>query len=432
VNNLLILFLISIFLTSCSLDKRTGLWSKSEKIKKEKKIIEVFKKESASQLEFNSDLEIKLPPRFTKNNIINRISNNTGRTKYNGNLKKIAKFKFSSINDFNEIEPDLIFYNDTIIFFDKKGSILKFNNLSKLIWKKNYYTKVEKKLRPKLFFSNKKNILIIVDSIAKYYAIDINNGNLLWSKNNSTPFNSQVKIYQNKFFVIDSENIIRCYSIKTGKEIWSLETDTSFISSQKRLSLVIKNNTLYVNNSVGDVSAVNINSGSLIWQTPTQSSMIYEDTFSLQTSDLTINGNSLFFSNNRNEFFSIDSISGSLNWKQKINSNVRPTIFNDIIFTVTLEGFLTIIDSQSGNIIRITDIFNKFSKNKRKKIKPVGFILGSSNIYLTTDHGKILIIDIKSGKTISVKKIDNEKISRPIILNKNLYIIKRNSIVQLN
>ena len=431
-NNLLILFLISIFLTSCSLDKRTGLWSKSEKIKKEKKIIEVFKKESASQLEFNSDLEIKLPPRFTKNNTINRMSNNTGRTKYNGNLKKIAKFKFSSINDFNETELDLIFYNDVIIFFDKKGSILKFNNLSKLIWKKNYYTKVEKKLGPKLFFSNNKNILIVVDNIAKYYAIDINNGNLLWSKNNSTPFNSQVKIYKDKFFAIDSENIIRCYSIKTGKEIWSLETDTSFISSQKRLSLVIKNNTLYVNNSVGDVSAVNINSGSLIWQTPTQSSMIYEDTFSLQTSDLTINGNSLFFSNNRNEFFSIDSTSGSLNWKQKINSNVRPTIFNNIIFTVTLEGFLTIIDSQSGNIIRITDIFNEFSKNKRKKIKPVGFILGSSNIYLTTDHGKLLIIDIKSGKTISVKKIDNEKISRPFILKQNLYIIKRNSIVQLN
>ena len=431
-NNLLILFLISIFLTSCSLDKRSGLWNKSEKIKKEKKIIEVFKKESASQLELNSDLEIKLPPRFTKNNTINRMSNNTGRTKYNGNLKKIAKFKFSSINDFNETELDLIFYNDVIIFFDKKGSILKFNNLSKLIWKKNYYTKVEKKLGPKLFFSNNKNILIVVDNIAKYYAIDINNGNLLWSKNNSTPFNSQVKIYKDKFFAIDSENIIRCYSIKTGKEIWSLETDTSFISSQKRLSLVIKNNNLYVNNSVGDVSAINIDSGSLIWQTPTQSSIIYEDAFSLQTSDLIINGNSLFFSNNKNEFFSIDSSSGSLNWKQKINSNVRPTIFNNIIFTVTLEGFLTIIDSQSGNIIRITDIFNEFSKNKRKKIKPVGFILGSSNIYLTTDHGKLLIIDIKSGKTISVKKIDNEKISRPFILKQNLYIIKRNSIVQLN
>ena len=196
--------------------------------------------------------------------------------------------------------------------------------------------------------------------------------------------------------------------------------------------MVIKNNTLYVNNYVGDVSAVNINSGSLIWQTPTQSSMIYEDTFSLQTSDLTINGNSLFFSNNRNEFFSIDSTSGSLNWNQKINSNVRPTIFNDIIFTVTLEGFLTIIDSQSGNIIRITDIFNEFSKNKRKKIKPVGFILGSSNIYLTTDNGKLLVIDVRTGTTSSTIKIDNDKISRPSVVNQKLYIIKDNSIIKLN
>ena len=34
-----------------------------------------------------------------------------------------------------------------MIFFDNKGSILKFDENSKLIWKKNYYTKSEKKLK---------------------------------------------------------------------------------------------------------------------------------------------------------------------------------------------------------------------------------------------------------------------------------------------
>ena len=51
-----------------------------------------------------------------------------------------------------------------------------FNKNAELIWKKNNYNKSEKKQNPILFFANIKDSLIIVDSIANYYAIDINTG----------------------------------------------------------------------------------------------------------------------------------------------------------------------------------------------------------------------------------------------------------------
>jgi hypothetical protein len=43
-----------------------------------------------------------------------------------------------------------------------------------------------------------------------------------------------------------------------------------------------------------------------------------------------------------------------------------------------------------------------------------------------------MIIDVTLGRTISMLKIDNDKISRPFVLNQNLYIIKENSIIRLN
>jgi hypothetical protein len=188
---------------------------------------------------------------------------------------------------------------------------------------------------------------------------------------------------------------------------------------------------VYYNNSIGDITAVNIDSGSLLWQTPTQGNTLYEESLFLKTSDLIANNNSIIFSNNKNEFFSLDIKTGIINWKQKINSSLRSTLVDDIIFAISLEGYLFAIDNQSGNIIRITDIFNQ-KKIKRTKIKPVGFIVGSKNIYLTTDHGRLMIIDIVSGRTKSILKIDNDKISRPFVLNQNLYIIKENSIIRLN
>ena len=44
----------------------------------------------------------------------------------------------------------------------------------------------------------------------------------------------------------------------------------------------------------------------------------------------------------------------------------------------------------------------------------------------------MLVIDIKTGTTISILKIDNDKISRPFVLDKNLFVIKNNAIIKLN
>ena len=58
--------------------------------------------------------------------------------------------------------------------------------------------------------------------------------------------------------------------------------------------------------------------------------------------------------------------------------------------------------------------------------------MGKNNIYLTTDHGKLYVIDIESGKIKSIIKVDNKKISSPFALNKNLYVIKDDSIIKLD
>ena len=433
-NRTIVLFLFILLITNCSLDNKSGIWTKSEKIKVEKKLIisELFKKEESLSKEFNSNVKVQLKSYLSNNSFLNNLSNNNGRVNYNGNLKSLSKFKYSRIDNFDELEPEIVFEGNNIIFFDNKGSILKFDQFSKLIWKKNYYKKTEKKQNPILSLANNQKTLVIVDNFAKYYAINIKTGELLWSKRNSAPFNSQIKIYKDKFFVTDFDNELKCFSIKDGKELWNVKTETTFIKSQKKLSLVILSGKVYFNNSLGDISAVDINSGNLIWQTPTQSSSIYESAFLLKTSDLVVNDESILLSNNKNEFFSINANTGGLNWKQKINSNLRPTIIDNFIFTVTMEGFLVVVENSTGNIIRVTNVFDRFKKKKKSKIKPVGLIVGASNIYLTTDNGRLIIIDILSGKSSLILKIDNEKISRPFILNKNLFIVKDNAIIKLD
>ena len=307
-NKIFIFFVSIIFITGCSFNKNSKFWTTSQNISKEdnSNYKEILVDQGALNKELNANVPLNLETNVNENFKNNIFFNNDGRLNYDITLKQSSRYKFSKIKNFYQFEPTISFNNKDLVFFDNKGSILYFNEKSKLIWKKNYYSKSEKKLNPILQFANEDNILIVADNIAKYYALNIDTGKLLWTKYNSAPFNSQIKIYGEKFFIIDFSNTLRCFSVKNGKEIWNVKTENSLIRSQKKLSMVIVNDILYFKNSIGDISAVSISQGELLWQLPTRSSLIYQAAFSLETSDLITDGNSLFFSNNKNQFFSID------------------------------------------------------------------------------------------------------------------------------
>ena len=434
-NKLFYLLVIFLFLSSCSLDTKSGLWTKTEKLDSENKNLEVkiFEENEIYERELNIDLKIKLRNDFKKNSFINNLSNNNGVVNFDGSIDKIKKFKFSKIDQFDNYQPELLITKkNNLIFFDDKGTVLNFSSDNELIWKNNYYSKREKKLKPILYFAANEKTLIVADSISKYYAININDGKLNWINNNIAPFNSQIKIFKDKFFVVDFENILRCFSIKNGKEIWNFKTEKSFIKSQQKLSLIINNNRVIFTNTLGDISSLDIETGNLIWQTPTQSSDIYENYFSLKNSDLISENNTIYFSNNQNEFFAIDQRNGVIKWKQNLNSNLRPTYADNLVFTITLEGYFVAIDSRNGNIVRMTNIINKIKKYKKENIKPIGFIVSQDKVYLSLSNGRLITIETLTGKPIDIKKIDNEKISRPYVLNNDMYIIKDNAILKLN
>ena len=426
-----ILFILFIFLSNCSFDTKSGIWTEEKKIEKlAGNVSKILEKKSVRKKEFNPNLKINVRKDLSDKS--DELLNNLAIKDFNKDMNKLSKFKFSKIENFDRFEPELVFDGKNFIFFDDKGSLIKFDDNFKIVWKKNFYSKQEKKQKPILTLSSIKKILVVFDNISKFYAVNIDTGNLIWSQTNKNPFNSQIKINNDKIYSIDMNNILRCISLLDGSEIWKFKSENIFLKSPKRNSIIIDNNRVFINNSVGDIIAINAENGSLLWQTPTQSSTIYENAFNLVLSDLVARGDNLIFSNNRNEFYSLNLNNGLINWKQEVNSNVRSIFYNDLIFSVSNEGYFFVIDGKNGNIIRITDIFRVFGDKTREKIKPVGFIASYDKLMLSTNNGRLLTIDIASGKTESISKIDNEKISRPFVFNKKIILVKDNSIIRLN
>ena len=149
IKKIILALLIFSFISNCSFDTKSGIWTNNEKIEKKSlinnKVQTLFEKDKAINKEFNKNFLINTPLTINKKKN-SLITNNIGPQVIKDNFDVKSKYNFSKIKYFENFNPELVFDKENLIFFDKKGSIIKFNDTSKIIWKKNYYSKKEKKL----------------------------------------------------------------------------------------------------------------------------------------------------------------------------------------------------------------------------------------------------------------------------------------------
>ncbi len=428
-NRLIVLLIALIFFNNCSFNENSHIWNDKEKLKETDNTKKIFAEEKKIVSVFNQDTKLDLSKIKDKNKIFDNL-NNFGSQTFNGELEKIGKYKFSKWEDKKLFSFKPVFLSDGIIYFDKKGTIIRYNENQKIIWKQNHYSKSEKKLQPKLNFLLDGKNLLITDNIAKYYSINIKTGELNWSKINTYPFNSEIKKFKDKFFVVDYKNTLRCFDIKDGSECWNLQTEDSFTMSNTKYSLIIIESNVIFSNSIGDITAVDIQSGLISWQLPTQSSSIINETYNFKISKLISDGRTIFFSNNKNQFYAIDAKTGTVKWINQINSNITPVLLGNLIITISNDGFLFVVEKDKGNIVRITDLYTNYKEKKRKNINPEGFIIANKKLYLTNSDGKLIVVDLSIGQVSQIEKVSSSFLSEPYIFNNHLYIVRNGSVIK--
>ena len=213
-NKVFVILTFSIFLSNCSLNENSRIWNKKEKIENENKVSKkILTEKEIISTEFNPLLKLDLSKNKQNNKIFDPL-NNFGSSKYNGQLNKVNQYKFSKLENFNQFNFEPLILDNGVIVFEKKGTIIRFKDNKKVVWKNNFYSKTEKKIHPTLSFAMTNKNLLVADSIAKVSSINLQTGNLIWSKKSEYPFNSEIKIFKDKFFVVDFKNTLRCFYLK--------------------------------------------------------------------------------------------------------------------------------------------------------------------------------------------------------------------------
>ena len=436
-----IFFLVVLLLTNCSFDNKTGIWSGgeeekgriSELEKEQKQIIDIDKIYSSDS--FHSET-ISL----TNNVNLTEPKKNLGwqmqglnLQNFLGNLylsgsdniilkKKVGKNKFH----LSKIMNSPLIFKDNILFSDDTGTIFNINFNGKINWKKNLYKKLYKRVYKNLSYIIYDDKIYVADNIGFIYALSFDTGKLLWIKKHGIPLKSNIKIFNNKIYLINQDNRLICLKVNDGSKIWDIRSVSSFIKSQGILSVAIskKGNVLSINSS-GELIKVNGSNGSIYWSTNISGSLYAHSTDFFKSSDIVIDNGDIIFSAGSN-IYSLKINSGMLNWEKEINSASAPIIVGENIFFVSDNGYFIIMKKNTGKIISSSNILQTLKK-KKQKTKIIGFIMGSGKIYSATRNGYLIISSASSGKVESFRKIGDPIISSPIIYDGSLYILTEDS-----
>ena len=428
-------------LTGCSFDSKTGIWdsSKGEKeriasIKDKQNSILSSKKVYSSKAIYYDEILSNIPVVLSKPiNIINWKMPNLNEQNFKGNIylsgvsnnffkKKIGKKKFS----FSKPMTSPVINNNYIILADDTGTIFNISKKGKLIWKKNIYKKVYKKIYKNLSLSIYEDLLFVSDNIGFIYSINIKTGKILWIKNHGIPIKSQIKLFDNKIYLINQDNRIICLDSSSGTKIWDVRTVSSFIKSQNFLaSAISKKGELFILNSSGDLISLSAYTGNLFWSINVTPSLYAHDKDFFKSSDIVIEGDNIYFSTTTS-LFSYSSTNGYMNWQVDINSTSTPIIDKNNVFIVSDNGFFANVDKISGKIIWLIDTL-KILKKKKRATNISGFILGSGKVYITTSNGYLISGSASTGKTESFIKIGDVINIAPVISNGSLFVLTENS-----
>ena len=125
------------FLNNCSLNKNSRLWdNKQTELEAKKNYKKVLVEDKKIISELNKDLKLNLTRVNISNNKFFENENNFGSQKYEGKFNKIGKYNLSKLDLLDKLNSTPIIFEDGLIFFDKKGSIISLIKIKKLFGKK--------------------------------------------------------------------------------------------------------------------------------------------------------------------------------------------------------------------------------------------------------------------------------------------------------
>ncbi|MBK4775513.1 outer membrane protein assembly factor BamB [Candidatus Pantoea edessiphila] len=200
------------------------------------------------------------------------------------------------------------------------------------------------------------NLIFVHTSNDFLQGINKNNGKITWNFELSNNYPISIRnsakptIVLDNLIIGDNKGRVNSISIKHNKILWRkhiANVNSDSLIDQKiqdiNITPIIVNNVIYVSSYNGNVSAIDLISGEILWQ----------QNFS-NVKKLIVNNNHIYIIDINDRLFSLSTDSGSVIWVQnnlKYRQLTSPIIYKNYLVVGDMQGYLHWINTKNGEFV---------------------------------------------------------------------------------
>ncbi len=431
-------FIVLFVVTSCSFDKKSGIWTDENDIS-DSKLFKDFKVITTKNSSFDKEIQIKKNFKFKQ---IQRINNYDWKDIFYDNTNNYKNFTYNDNNQIifeskkisrQKINYHTLIENNNLIGSDYKGNIIVFSiNDNKIIQKFNFYKKKYKKNNKSLNLIVEKGVIYVSDNLGYFYAYNYYQDKIIWAKNYKTPFRSNLKLFKNKLVLSNQNNALLFVNKKNGDILKLIPTEEITIKNKFKNNLSLNKDSVFFLNTYGSLYSLDAETMRVNWFLSLNQSFDLNPSNLFNGSVIVNNDNIVAVSSNHFTYI-IDANRGKVLFKINFSSIIKPIIAKNYFFLITKNNLLIAMDLNSGEVIYSYNVNKQISKllnTKKKSVKFKNMFLVNNHIYVFLKNSLFLKYDI-NGNLEKVEKLPRKIYSHPMFIDNSMIYVSDNKKISM-
>ncbi len=269
-------------------------------------------------------------------------------------------------------------------------------------------------------------IIYVSSGLGLVAAIDGQTGEPIWVKSSIVPMHSAPVVADGRVFAITDDNEIFAYSAADGEVLWTYQ---GIVETARMLTVpapAVVGDTVIVPFSSGELLALRVQNGGVLWQDSLSSSARLTPLASLNDIAFgpVIADGYVIASAQSGVTSAFDLRTGQRIWSQPAGTLSMPWVAGDVVFVATTDGKVAAMSKLDGSVQWIQQL-QTYRKPKDRKDRVVwsGPILAGQRLVTVSSAGRMVVMNPMDGSIIEERKLGGSFMVQPVIANETIYLL---------
>ena len=270
------------------------------------------------------------------------------------------------------------------------------------------------------------NLLGLTTGSGQIFAINKDNGEIIWSNKINAIIRSAPIISGNFFLVLGKDNRLYAFNLSSGELSWThegLDEVSTFLGSS---SPVVSKGIVIVTYSSGEIYAINLSNGAVIWN-DNLSTLVQKrsiESISDIRGNAVIQNDTVYVISHNGRMVAMNLNSGKRLWESNIGGIQTPWVVSNFIYVLSKDNELICMTAKEGKIVWVSKLRDYISFEKKGKlITWSGPLLAGHMLIVSGSHGIIASISPYTGKFLGAINVKSSVQNQAIVSNKTVFFL---------